>query len=530
MGRHATTSAGKRSTRWRWIVGSATVLAVATAATLLSPSSHRSGGAASQTRKSSGQTCTQSVHLNVLTASGIAPVVRAAGAPACTTVTVTVNDTGTGASAVATGQADVWVPDSRARALLAGSALAGKAVSTAVSPIVMVAGPAAATATPGNKSSWGVLLKRPALAPVTVAMQDPATSSVGLVVAAGVKDLAVAATGDKYVGLAATAAALTDLPVASVTKPSPQQLRIVESRLVDKADVAREVTMSEGNPQLDYPWVTAPGLDPSTAAAAAQLLKTVLGPTGSTARKAAGLLDPGATSIKTKNGISPLIAVPALDAIPALYALSNSSGLHGNGLALLDISGSMNDPASPGGPSKMTVLKSSAAVALGFLSTDTSLGLWQFGYQLTPGSDYQELVPLAPMDDAQRTRISAALNAVTPRVTGTGLYDTVLAAYQSVQAHWLPARNNQVVVFSDGKDEDAPGGLSLDQLTAKIHAIADPARPVHVLCFGYGAADIAAMQAIVTAAGGYVYAISTPDQIIGAFIDAIAQSSFASSK
>ncbi len=59
---------------------------------------------------------------------------------------------------------------------------------------------------------------------------------------------------------------------------------------------------------------------------------------------------------------------------------------HGNTLAVLDISGSMADPAGPGQASKMAAVQNSAKVAVQLLSPQTRLGLWEFTYQLDPAA------------------------------------------------------------------------------------------------------------------------------------------------
>lgn len=529
MARHAT----QRSARGRWLLIATAALITVTVVTLVAvvwPSgrTHRSADGTPADTSACGS---REPSLRVVATSEVASVIEQAATAACVDVHMTLNEGGSGAEIVQSGAADVWVPDSRARAVQVGTAAATHAPSIATSPIVMVADSVAdaQTLTQRSNSSWALLLQRQALAPLSIQIQDPLTSSVGLVVASVLESDAITLAGDKYTGLAATASALTDLPPTQTPDVAPGQLHVVESRMVPAAEIPQELTPNEGLPQLDFPWVDSSKLSPSNAATAALLLKSIQGRAGAAARKAAGLQAPAATTITIAGASHAILPAPPIESIPTLYALSDAGALHGNDLAVVDVSGSMADPASStGGPSKMDVLKSSASLALGFLSGQTSLGLWLFGYKLTPATDYQEIAPLAPLDQ-NRPQVLAALASTVPQQTGTGLYDTVLAAYQYMQAHWKAGTVNAIALFTDGRDEDAPGGLTLDQTVASLGQLADPHRPIQLLCFGYGDADIPSMQALTGPVGGEVYKISTPPQLAGAFVDAIAKSALATS-
>ena len=65
-----------------------------------------------------------------------------------------------------------------------------------------------------------------------------------------------------------------------------------------------------------------------------------------------------------------------------------------------------------------------------------------------------------------------------------------------MKANWQPDYANSLLVFTDGKDEDDPGGISLATLQTELKAAADPAKPIQVIMLGYGEADIPAMTAI----------------------------------
>ncbi len=522
----------------RWWIAAATVLVVAVAAVAVvlvaSPggkSSPTAFTASPSASSSSANRCPHRVTVRVVAASGIAPVVRSVAGHTCAHVTVTVNDDSAAAAALLKrGSADVWIPDSRVRAILAGTSIAASAPSIAVSPIVIAANSGLNTARFSGKTalSWSSLLNQSSLAPLHVEIQNSATSSTALVVASALNGLALTATGDKYLGLASTAVASTIMQPAKSDTISTSALRVEEARLVKGQPNTKILDMTGGYPQLDYPLVARPSAGPTVKAATAQLLQALQGSAGDTARKQQGLLDPGSVAVEpgdyagTRGGV--LVPVPSVSSIPTLYAIADAGGAHGNTLAVLDISGSMADPTATGQESKIEAVQNSAKVAVQLLSPQTRLGLWEFTYQLKPPLDYQQVVPMAPLS-SNRTSLINAVDAATPIPTGgTSLYRTVLNAYQYVQANWKPGYSNTVIVFTDGKDETDPGAPSLADVQAQLKAIQNPARPIQLIMLGYGDADIAAMNSLTSTVGGVVYHINSATQIVGAFIDSISRS------
>jgi hypothetical protein len=78
--------------------------------------------------------------LRVVAAAGIAAVVREVASHTCVDAAVTANDDSAAAAALLKqGNADVWIPDSRVRAILVGTSLTASAPSVGTSPIVIAA-------------------------------------------------------------------------------------------------------------------------------------------------------------------------------------------------------------------------------------------------------------------------------------------------------------------------------------------------------------------------------------------------------
>jgi hypothetical protein len=91
---------------------------------------------------------------------------------------------------------------------------------------------------------------------------------------------------------------------------------------------------------------------------------------------------------------------------------------------------------SGNGKSKVQVVTAAAAAAMTLVPDDWALGLWTFSPHDPPKTDWTELVPLGPVK-TQRRMLTGAVATLPTRVPGnTGLYDTVLAAFQDVSAHY----------------------------------------------------------------------------------------------
>jgi hypothetical protein len=535
LARHA---APRNNHRRRWY-SLATILLIGVVAAVVvivaSPGGSSSSDRTAATSTSPSPTptptskCTAHPTLNVVAASGVAQVVRDVASETCIQATVTATDDSVAAAKMLKqGKADVWIPDSRVRAILAGSSAATAAPSIAASPIAVVADADTDTSKVDKTLSWANMLHRDTLSPLKVEVQNTTTSATALVLASALNGLALKETGDKYLGLASTAVASETMASATANAIPAGTLRIEEARLVEQQSNTKIVNISGGYPQLDYPWVASPTAGPTAKAASSELLKALQGPAGDAARKKQGLLKAGTATVAsgayTGAQAGTLIASPSVASIPVLYSLAEAGAQHGNVLGVLDLSGSMAEPTTPGGPTKLQAVQNSANIAASLLSAQTQLGLWEFTYQLDPPRDYKSLVPIAPLSTNRSKVLSALDDAKAIPTGGTSLYRTVADAYQYMQANWKAGYANNIIVFTDGKDETDPGAPSLASVQAQLKSIADPKRPIQLIMLGYGQADIPSMQALTSTVGGSVYHITSPTQIVGAFVDAISHS------
>jgi Mg-chelatase subunit ChlD len=104
---------------------------------------------------------------------------------------------------------------------------------------------------------------------------------------------------------------------------------------------------------------------------------------------------------------------------------------------------------------------------------------------------------------------------------GTGLYDSLLAAYKQMVSTYAPGRVNSVILLTDGRNDDATG-VSLEQLLGDISALKDPNKPVVIVTVGMGQdVDTAALSAVSTITGGKTYLARNPQDINQVFIDAL---------
>ena len=95
------------------------------------------------------------------------------------------------------------------------------------------------------------------------------------------------------------------------------------------------------------------------------------------------------------------------------------------------------------------------------------------------------------LDGEGRAAVSRAVGQLVPQDTGTGLHDTILAAYEAARDAARPDVPSHVVVFTDGRNEADQPTLSLEELgqrlaAAKAHADREGQRPVELTVVAFG--------------------------------------------
>jgi Ca-activated chloride channel homolog len=505
---------------------------------------------------SEASACSGEVSLSVIAAPTVQPAVSAiahrwnASYPSvqgrCIHAVVTGRDSAVETRALAsnTGPA-LWIPDSSlwGEKLAATSPALAKSVkvdaSIGSSPLVLAAPPGKAAAIgQAAKSGWAAALAGPA--PVTVT--DPTTTAPGALMVLGLSTQSATVPGDtaKLVGLfmrmqsallpdaTAGMTALQTRPASAPAFVASEQEVFLENR-GKAAPIASAVYPSGPTPMLNFPMVrvTPPGSDRLVTAAMAKFERQLGTRAARTRLAAVGLRDPAGAPLPADSppGVSPRAVKPAPatltpQQVTTAMRLWSAAAKPSQLLAVIDVSGSMAASAGDG-KSKIDVVSQAAETAMSVVPDNWTVGLWTFSYHSPPQTDWTELVPLGPVKTQRRT-ITGEATTLADRVGGnTALYDTALAAFQDVSAHYDPSSVNVVALLTDGTDVD-PDGIGLHALLGRLTSEYNPAKPVHIVTIGFGKdADANALERISAATHGQSYMVKNSKDIVGVVLDSI---------
>jgi len=543
------------------VIGAVTIL-VRTGSTDSSAGGGTTGGATSSGGAGTAGAGTSAAGSTGSTAAGCALTVAAAPeiADAVGTVATRVKDCKVTVTAVdpanfaaawsAAGAAhpDAWIPDSSlwvTWAAAAGVPVTAGSRSIAVSPVVyaLAAPTAKALSAAGPVTINSLLGTRLSATPIRMGLPAPRQSADAV---GGILALQSAVNGQPDARAALTWG-LRSSPANLPTSGADLAARIggdpgtavpITEQAVwahnQQAGAAAAVAVYPANgPALDYPFVTLGAGSPATA----ELLRSLLAADGRAAVRAAGFRDPSGAAgaeLKGSAGVTPQSAAgtamsdgTAVESAVRDVEVSNEPSRL---LAILDISGSMQAqvPGS-GGQSRIDLAKAAALRGLGLYPPDSEIGMWVFSTNLTPTTDYRELVPVGPLAPGpdgvtgQQKLAQALAGAQAIPDGGTGLYDTTLDAVRTLRAGWDPTRVNTVLILSDGMNDDA-NSISLPDLLTTLKNEADPQKPVTVISIAFGPdSDVDALKQISTATGGSTYVSQNPNDIGEIFLDAVGQ-------
>ncbi|MFL6161453.1 MAG: VWA domain-containing protein [Jatrophihabitantaceae bacterium] len=450
---------------------------------------------------------------------------------------------------------DIWLPDSTswAQRLVADrKSIAGNALTVTMHPSI-ASSPLVAVASPDEAAKLTSQLSDPNFDPLAqAAIPEPVRNSEGLLSLLSETPQPTAPSlsqGQALVGRLLTLSKnalgyplngfdqLAGTPNDATTFVASEQA-VIEQNQLRGSVFAVAVYPTKPTLGLDFPVVrlSRASADPALAKAADEF-ETVLRSSYATARYAeSGLRSPDGSPVPklgAQQGVTPDLVppstAPAADQTVNLVRLWNAAVSDANDLAVIDLSGSMADPAG-NGQSKVAVAAVATQRAVAFFPDSSALGLWVFSTDQGASTPWSQLVPLGPLSAqlgnvSRRQALLAAAASMPARVHGgTALYDTTLAAYRQVQANFDPSKVNSVVLMTDGKNEDTNSTRTLNQLLGELKVTADPKRPVRVITIGIGSGtDVNALGKIATATGGKFYLVQDPSDISGVFLDAIAQ-------
>jgi len=152
------------------------------------------------------------------------------------------------------------------------------------------------------------------------------------------------------------------------------------------------------------------------------------------------------------------------------------------------------------------------------LPSDARLGVWGFGSQLDGARDYIVVDRFRPLSPDHRRSLAKDVDRLEALDTGTGLYDTVLAAYQSALADARPDVRFQVMVFTDGLNQDDPGGITAGRLRESLAEVADPDAAVGLTVVQVGESSTSRLEAELRPIEGQVVTIHSAHDVVASFI------------
>jgi Ca-activated chloride channel family protein len=233
--------------------------------------------------------------------------------------------------------------------------------------------------------------------------------------------------------------------------------------------------------------------------------------------------------VVTENGVDPAQpettletpTPPVLDRLLERWAVQRKSA---RVLLVLDVSGSMGDPATSGSAeTKLDLAKRAAIDALDEFKEQDELGLRVFSTELGPDqqAEFLDLVPIGPVAQ-QRETIATRIRDLLP-TNGTPLYTATQASYEVALSGYEPSRINAVVLLTDGRNDDGATDDDEDQLETLLNRLragseGQATRPVRVFTIGYGEdADLPTLRRIAEATNAAAYDASDPASIAKVF-------------
>jgi hypothetical protein len=119
----------------------------------------------------------------------------------------------------------------------------------------------------------------------------------------------------------------------------------------------------------------------------------------------------------------------------------------------------------------------------------------------------------------RRQGLARALGRVKVTRSGTGLYDTILAAYREGLRTYDPDVINHVTVFTDGVNEDDANSITAAQLKRRLGALADEEREIELTVIAYGEApDEDLLVDVTSGVDSYVEEADSVADVEAAFI------------
>jgi Ca-activated chloride channel family protein len=237
------------------------------------------------------------------------------------------------------------------------------------------------------------------------------------------------------------------------------------------------------------------------------------------------------------NGVDPdqpttLLEVPQPDVMIELLERWETQRKRARVLLVLDVSGSMAEPAVPddiGGPTRLDLAKQAAADAIDLFAPDDEIALRIFTTDVSQTGEeantFLDLVDYGRVADVGE-QVRSRIRDLIP-LNGTPLYDVTAASYERALDGFDESRINAVVLLTDGVNDDgnpSDDQDQLDRLLSQLRAGSEGqlSRPVRVFTIAYSAdADGGVLRRIAEASSAAAYQSTDPtsiDQVLTAVV------------
>ena len=207
-----------------------------------------------------------------------------------------------------------------------------------------------------------------------------------------------------------------------------------------------------------------------------------------------------ASPIATANGVDPnqpqtLLEVPSGVVMNQLLDKWAQQRKGARVMMVLDVSGSMGDPADPedpAGPTKLDLAKQAVMSGLDQFKAEDLVGLRIFTNDLDDnGATFLDLSPVEPIGP-NREKLRSQVDSLSP-LNGTPLYDVTRESFDTMLASYDPSLINAVIVLTDGMNDDGTPDddrKQLEELLAAVKSNSDGenAKPVRIFTIAYGSA------------------------------------------
>jgi len=235
--------------------------------------------------------------------------------------------------------------------------------------------------------------------------------------------------------------------------------------------------------------------------------------------------------ITKENGVDPdqpstLLQVPEPPVMLSLLEKWREQRKSARVLLVLDVSGSMKEPADsgdPSGPTKLDLAKKAAIESLGEFKSDDDVGLRVFTTNLGPNGEdnFVDILEVQPMS-TNREQLANKIRDQIPQ-NATPLYDVAADSYEFMTEGYDPAKINAVVLLTDGQNDDGQPNDDGEQLSKLLSDLrrgteGENAKPIRIFPIAYGEdASFDRLEEIAEATNASAYDASNPETITKVF-------------